>query len=327
MEAIWTEKYRPQKLREMVGQKQTVERLEALVKSGSVPHMLFSGPAGVGKTTAAVCIARELFKDGWQDRFLETNASDERGIDVVRVKIKNFARTLAVGGSHKIIFLDECDALTRDAQNALRRTMEKYASTCRFILSCNYINKIIDPLQSRCATFRFLPLKDEEIRRYLEKIVSEEGVKTEKDALEAIIEVSEGDLRAATNVLQTAAAFGRKVSGKEIYSVARSLFPEEAREILVLAAVEGDFQAAREKLIKVVNSGGLGGEEVVKAFHREIFSIDELPAQAKMALVRALSEYAFRMMEGASERIQLDAFLAEACALSPKSAQRTERGT
>jgi replication factor C small subunit len=310
VDAIWTEKYRPGKLREMVGQKQAVERLEALVKSGSIPHLLFSGPAGVGKTTAAVCVAKELFGKDWQASFLETNASDERGIDVVRVKIKNFARTLAVGGGYKIILLDECDALTRDAQNALRRTMEKYSSTCRFILSCNYINKIIDPIQSRCATFRFLPLREEDVRKYLEKLVSEESLKADREAIDAIVAVSEGDLRSATNVLQTAASLGR-VTAKEIYSVARSLYPEEAKEILSLAAVEGNFVEAREKLIKLMNSGGIGGEEVVRAFHREIFSL-EISSARKMALVKALSEYSFRMLEGASERLQLDAFLAEA---------------
>jgi replication factor C small subunit len=315
VDTIWTEKYRPSRLRDMVGQKHATERLEALAKSGSIPHMLFSGPAGVGKTTAAVCVAKELFGKDWQANFLETNASDERGIDVVRVKIKNFARTLAVGGGFKIIFLDECDALTRDAQNALRRTMEKNSATCRFILSCNYINKIIDPIQSRCAVLRFLPLKEDEVEKYLERIVSGEGLKIEKEALEAIVKVSEGDLRAATNILQTAAAMGGKITEKEIYSTARSIAPEEVRTVLKLAVIDGNFPTARETLAKLMAKDGLGGEEVVRAFHREIYDL-KIPAKKQLELVRALSECSFRIIEGASERIQLDAFLAEACLLA-----------
>src|SRR3989344_3996852 len=156
---IWTEKYRPHTFADIRGQKDIVEKVSALVKSGNMPHLLFSGPAGVGKTTMALVIAHELFGDSWRDNTLELNASDERGIDVVRVKVKDFARTRAIGDvPFKIIYLDECDALTKDAQQALRRTMENYTQTCRFILSCNYSSKILDPIQSRCAVFRFKPL-------------------------------------------------------------------------------------------------------------------------------------------------------------------------
>ncbi len=156
---IWIEKYRPQKLDDIVGQDEIVERLSSYVKSGNLPHLLFTGSAGVGKTTAAVTLAREFFKDSWQMNFRELNASDERGIDVVRNQIKQFARTTPLGdATFKILFLDEADALTTDAQAALRRTMESYAQTCRFILSCNYSSKIIDPIQSRCAIYRFKPL-------------------------------------------------------------------------------------------------------------------------------------------------------------------------
>ena len=152
---IWIEKYRPQKLADIVGQDEIVERLSSYVKNGNLPHLLFTGSAGVGKTTAAVTLAREFFRDSWQMNFRELNASDERGIDVVRNQIKQFARTTPLGeATFKILFLDEADALTTDAQAALRRTMESYAQTCRFILSCNYSSKIIDPIQSRCAIYR-----------------------------------------------------------------------------------------------------------------------------------------------------------------------------
>lgn len=310
MDTIWTEKYRPEKLRDMVGQKAVIERLEALVKSGSIPHLLFSGPPGVGKTTAAVCVAKEVFGAGWRENFLETNASDERGIDVVRVKIKDFARTLGTGkAGYRIIFLDECDALTRDAQNALRRTMEKYSSTCRFILSCNYANKIIDPLKSRCASFRFLPLRDEDVGKYVERISSAEKVRIDKEGLAALVSVSEGDLRTATNILQ--ACGGAKIAEKDVYAAARAAEPREAAEILKLAAVDRNFPLAREKLARLIGREGLSGEELVRAFHREIYSL-EIPAARKLELVRLLAEYSFRLLEGASEKLQLEAFLAEA---------------
>ena len=157
--AIWTEKYRPKKFHEIKGQEAVVNRAEAFVKQKNMPHLLFAGPAGTGKTSLSLVIAKNLFKDSWYENFLELNASDERGIDVIRVKVKDFARTRAIGDvPFKIIYLDECDALTKEAQQALRRTMENYTQTCRFILSCNYSSKIIDPIQSRCSVFRFKPL-------------------------------------------------------------------------------------------------------------------------------------------------------------------------
>lgn len=317
VEAIWTEKYRPQSLSGISGQKRIVERLSSLAKSGSIPHMLFSGPPGVGKTTAAVALARELFGKNWKDNFLETNASDERGIDVVRVKIKNFARTLPVGGgAFRIIFLDECDALTRDAQNALRRTMEKYSGTCRFILSCNYINKIIDPIQSRCAAFRFLALKEEDVRKYVEKVSDGENIKLDEKAILAIISLSEGDLRVATNILQAASVGEKKLGEKEIYAVARALSPEKVSEVIRLAAVEGNFQKARALLFETMTLEGLSGEDVLKALHREVFTVEGISPKARMALVALLSEYSYRILSGANERIQLDGFLAQATELA-----------
>ncbi|RLF54191.1 MAG: replication factor C small subunit, partial [Thermoplasmata archaeon] len=172
MQEIWTEKYRPKTLSELVGQKEIIQRLMAIVESGNIPHFLFTGPAGTGKTTSALALARQLFgEDKWRDNFQELNASDERGIQVVRTKIKSFARAAPLGGADfKVIFLDEADSLTADAQAALRRTMERYSNTCRFILSCNYSSRIIPPIQSRCSVMRFAPLKKEDIREYLGRI-------------------------------------------------------------------------------------------------------------------------------------------------------------
>ncbi|HDD05185.1 MAG TPA: replication factor C small subunit, partial [Candidatus Aenigmarchaeota archaeon] len=165
---IWTEKYRPKTLDEVVGQEKVVEKLKAFVRAKNLPHLLFAGPAGTGKTTCALAIARELYGEEWRDNLLELNASDERGIDTIRTKVKEFARTKPIGDfPFKIILLDEADALTRDAQQALRRTMENFSSTCRFILDCNFSSKIIEPIQSRCAIFRFKPLEKEAIQKYI----------------------------------------------------------------------------------------------------------------------------------------------------------------
>jgi len=170
---VWTEKHRPDTLDEIVGQEKIVGRLKAFVEEGTIPHLMFGGPAGTGKTTSAISLAKDLYGDEWKQNFMETNASDERGIDVVRDRIKDFARTKPVNAEYKIIFLDEADALTSDAQQALRRTMEQFSDNCRFILSCNYSSKIIDPIQSRCAVFRFNRLEEEDVKKYIKRIAEE----------------------------------------------------------------------------------------------------------------------------------------------------------
>jgi len=170
MEDIWIEKYRPKKLDDVAGQSKIIERLKTYAKTKSVPHLIFAGHAGTGKTTSAIALSREVFGDTWKQNFNELNASDERGIGIIRGKIKDFARTAPIGKNRfKILFLDEADSLTNDAQAALRRTIEKYTHICRFILSANYSSKIIEPIQSRCTVFRFGPIKPDDIRNYMRK--------------------------------------------------------------------------------------------------------------------------------------------------------------
>jgi len=198
---IWTEKYRPSRFEEVVGQQEILKRTRSLVQALNIPHLLFAGPSGIGKSTLALIIVKELFKDTWGDNYLELNASDERGIDVVRQKVKDFARTKALGTvPFKVIFLDEADALTKEAQQALRRTMENYTNTCRFILSCNYSSKIIDPIQSRCVVFRFKILEKKDISEVIRRIAERESLKISDEAVEALYEISEGDCRKAINL-------------------------------------------------------------------------------------------------------------------------------
>ncbi len=309
IESIWVEKYRPAKIGEIVGQKEVVERLKGYVASRNLPNLLFAGPPGTGKTTAAIALTKELFKEKWTANFLELNASDERGIGVVRGSIKSFARTKAIGGDFKIIFLDEADALTKDAQHAMRRTMERNTGTCRFILSCNYSSKIIEPIQSRCAVFRFRPILDDDIKARIKKIASSEKLKITEDGLDAIIYVSEGDLRRAINHIQAASSFGKEINEDLIYRVVARARPKDIREILETAA-GGDFMEARKRLRELMITFGLSGEEVVGQFHREVFKLN-IPEVEKVRLVDKIGEYDFRIKEGANELIQLEALLAQ----------------
>ncbi len=318
MQDVWVEKYRPKKLSEVIGQKGIVERLQAYVRMRSMPHMLFAGPAGSGKTTSAIALARELYGERWRDNLIELNASDERGIEVVRGKVKDFARAASLGSADfKIIFLDEADALTSDAQAALRRTMERYTQTCRFILSCNYSSKIIEPIQSRCAVFRFRPLGENDVKIYLKRIVASEGVVMTEDGLEAICSLSAGDLRKATNILQVAASLGKVVDQDVVFESTESIRPSEIQELLT-TALAGNFTAARSKLDELIARHGLSGEDIVAGIHRAVFDLP-VSEEAKVRLIDRVGEADFRMVSGASERIQLEALLAHFVQESRKS--------
>jgi len=309
MQDVWVEKYRPKKLSDVIGQKAIVERLSAYVKTRSMPHMLFAGPAGSGKTTCAIALARELYGDQWRESLVELNASDERGIDIVRGKIKDFARAASISGADfKIIFLDEADSLTGDAQAALRRTMERYTQTCRFILSCNYSSKIIEPIQSRCAVFRFRPLSISDVKQSLMRVASAENVNVTDDGLDAICELAVGDLRKATNILQVAASLGKKVDQEVVFEATESIRPSEVQELLK-TALSGNFTAARSRLDEIIVRHGLSGEDIVQGIHRAVFDLP-VSEDAKIRLIDRVGEAEFRMVSGASDRIQLEALLA-----------------
>ncbi len=306
----WTEKYRPRKLDEVAGQEEIIKSLRAFVKSKNMPNMLFAGPPGVGKTTASIALAHELYGENIRGNFLELNASDERGIDIVRGKIKDFARSMAMGGvQFKLIFLDEADALTTDAQHAMRRTMELYSNVTRFILSCNYSSKIIEPIQSRTAIFRFLKLGEKEMEKNLGCIAKREGLKVDDEAYSSLYYVSEGDMRKAINALQGAAIHSKHVTRDLIYKISSRAEPKEVREMMELS-LAGNFLDARKKLDALIVNYGLSGEDIILQMYREVDNL-KIDERKKVELVDKIGEYNFRLVEGANERIQVEALLAQ----------------
>lgn len=306
---IWTEKYRPRNFSELVGQDEIVRRVKALTNSQNIPHLLFAGPAGTGKSSLSLIIVKELFDKNWRENYLELNASDARGIDVIRQEVKNFARTKALGNvPFKIIFLDEADALTREAQQALRRTMENFTTTCRFILSCNYSSKIIDPIQSRCVVFRFKLLEKKDIEKIIKKIAKSEKLEIQENAMEALHEVSEGDCRRMINLLQATASVSPRITKELIFTIVSAAKPSDIKIILEYA-LTGDFLKAREKLLDTMLKESISGQDVIKAIQKEIWNL-QIEPEIKVKLTEKTGEAEFRIVEGSDEFIQLEALLA-----------------
>ena len=306
---IWTEKYRPKKFDEVVGQDDIIKKVQNLTKAMNIPHMLFAGPAGTGKSTLALIVVKELFGANWKENYLELNASDERGIDVVRQKVKDFARTKALGNiPFKIIFLDEADALTKEAQQALRRTMENFTSTCRFVMSCNYSSKIIDPIQSRCVIFRFKLLEKKDIEKRVKYIAEKEGLEITPKTIETLYEVSEGDFRRVINILQAASSITPSITPELVDTLVSAAKPADIKIVLEYA-LAGDFIKAKEKLLDVMLKESVSGTDIIKSIQKEVWNL-QIDDELKVKLTEKTGETEFRMVEGSDEFIQLESLLA-----------------
>jgi replication factor C small subunit len=311
MNGPWVEKYRPQNLDDVVGQDHIIQRLKRYIKEGSMPNLMFTGPAGVGKTTTALALGKALLGEYWRQNFLELNASDARGIDTVRHNIKNFCRLKAVGSPFRIVFLDEVDNMTKDAQHALRREMEMYTKTASFILSCNYSSKIIDPIQSRCAIFRFTPVKGHQIIKRLEVIAEAEKIKVTLNALESIVYFAEGDMRRAVNILQTSSSVGEEITEENVQEVVSKAKPQDVRKI-INKALDGDFLDARDLLREVMVVQGISGEDLVTQIYQEVSRMAReglLGKEVYVDLIENIGTYDYRIREGSNPRIQLEALL------------------
>lgn len=308
---IWVDKYRPKTFDQIIGQTYFVKRIKAFIESKNLPHLLFSGAPGTGKTTTALVVARELFgENGMKGNYLELNASDDRGIDVIRNQIKEFAKLKSLTNiPYKIICLDEADSLTKDAQQALRRTMEKYSASCRFILACNEISKIMDPIQSRCVIFKFKPLKEEALDKLIDRIAEGEELNVNKEAKEVLTLSCKGDVRKLTNILQATSAMEKTITVELIEEILDSVNPKEVLK-MVDAAKAGDFFKARDYLIALKSIKGFSGLEILKEVYRIIIADESLEPKIKIKIVDRIATVEFRIVEGSDEELQIEALLA-----------------
>ncbi|KAJ1382547.1 hypothetical protein SESBI_44152 [Sesbania bispinosa] len=310
----WVEKYRPKQVKDVAHQDEVVRVLTNTLETGSCPHMLFYGPPGTGKTTTALAIAHQLFgPELYKSRVLELNASDDRGINVVRTKIKDFA-AVAVGTNqrkngypcppYKIIVLDEADSMTEDAQNALRRTMETYSKVTRFFFICNYISRIIEPLASRCAKFRFKPLSEEIMSSRISYICKEEGIYLDAEGLSTLSSISQGDLRRAITYLQSAARlFGSSISSKDLISVS-GVVPPNVVEELLKACKSGNFDLANKEVNNFIAEGYPASQMLTQLFEA-IVEENDISDEQKARICKKLGEADKCLVDGADEYLQL----------------------
>ncbi|MBI3860051.1 MAG: replication factor C small subunit [Thaumarchaeota archaeon] len=314
---MWVEKYRPEKLSELVDQETIKQRLKLMLeRKAELPHLLLAGPPGSGKTTTALIVSKQILGEYWRDYTLSLNASDERGIDIVRERVKKFARFAdrREGVPYRMVILDECDEMTKDAQTALRRIMEETATFTRFMLLCNYSTGIIEPLQSRCAILRFQRLGEAAVVAHLRSIAKREALKSSDEAaFGAVFEATQGDLRQAINLLQAASASG-ELTEESVNSVTGASVKSRVAGVIKLA-VEGNFEASRVKMLELTRVYGIPERDFLR-FANE--AVGEMKIDGMAKAVAILAEYDYRLVQGAQPELQLTAMLAQLSLLGRK---------
>ncbi|CAG8605033.1 2050_t:CDS:10 [Paraglomus brasilianum] len=304
----WVEKYRPQTLNDLVSHKEITETIERFIDEGRLPHLLLYGPAGTGKTSTILACARKLYGPQWKSMIMELNASDERGIDVVREQVKTFASTRKIFNTgFKLIILDEADAMTTQAQNALRRIVEKYTQNVRFCIICNYVSKIIPALQSRCTRFRFSPLEMDQVKKRLETVIETEGVNITEDGKQALLTLSNGDMRRALNILQACHAAYDLTDEAAVYNCTGNPLPTDIHYILRTMMKE-EFTTAYSKIMRLKTEKGLALQDVIFEVYKDVVKY-KLSKKARVYLLEKLAEIEYRLTTGASEKIQVTAML------------------
>jgi len=307
----WVEKYRPKKVDEVSHQEEVVEVLKTAMKGSDLPNLLFYGPPGTGKTTTILAASRDLFGDIWRSRILELNASDERGIAVVRDKIKTFSQQTVSNSSStkvppfKIVILDEADSMTKDAQSALRRTMEKEGRSTRFCLICNYISRIIEPITSRCAKFRFKPLSDTAIKERIRMICDAENLTLkDDDAFKLLIDSSEGDMRKAITTLQSCSRLNTNITERDIFEVSGTIPNSWIDRLVNKVGKSGSFDKV-DDFVKDLSAEGFSITRIISQVHDTVVGSDKMTDHQKSAICEKLAVSEARLLDGASECLQM----------------------
>lgn len=304
----WVEKYRPKTLDDVAAHKEIIDTIKKLAAESRLPHLLFYGPPGTGKTSTILAVARQTFGAAMSNMILELNASDDRGIDVVRQEIQDFASTRQIFNTgFKLVILDECDAMTKDAQFALRRVIEKYSRNTRFCLICNYVSKVIPALQSRCTKFRYPPLDESHVRDRLSIVVEAEGVKMGEGGMEALVTLGNGDMRRTLNILQSTHMASGFISRETVYSCTGNPLPDDIQRVakwLLNDAAQDAFQYILQYQVEK----GIALVDIVRELTPFVFQI-HMPNNTLVELIEKLADIEHRLAFGTSDRLQLGSLL------------------
>jgi len=309
----WVDKYRPTKLADVVYQTDVIKMLNTVLQNGKLPHLLFYGPPGTGKTSSILAIAMELFgPKKYNERVVELNASDERGINIVRNKIVTLAKSAISANdpnylcpSYKIIILDEADAMTNEAQSALRKTMEDHSTITRFCFICNYISQIIDPITSRCVKFRFKPIDETSMINKLSDIANKEKMIMTASAIQTVSTVSNGDMRKAIMLLQNLNYLNKNIDVSDVYEIA-NMVPIAKMDDIIYRCVDNSIDTLSiRNLANDFNMNGYPISIILTQLVECIVKNKNIDDKMKSRICLHISNTEKRLIDGADEYLQL----------------------